>query len=246
LSAASFFCQKNRGIGCVFRKNRYLCSATVLRSPPQGADRGDQMGIGCESRTVPAAVCSCFPLRGANVCDTLLPLTSGSGRRRRRNESEDLPLRLNFVLPFLASAIRANSIALGLTKWLGICACGSRAKVANDFSAATESNGKRLRRMYGAGRRDFRRYDTPAANSAAGFFVSEYPALVERERKRICQHVCRESAVEIRTLTGALRFFRAWTRWKITYPQKCLLIYLTDVACEDAVRRRRICTNFDE
>ena len=76
------------------------------------------MGIGCESRTVPAAVCSCFPLRGANVCDTLLPLTSGSGRRRRRNESEDLPLRLNFVLPFLASAIRANSIALGLTKWL--------------------------------------------------------------------------------------------------------------------------------
>ena len=78
------------------------------------------------------------------------------------------------------------------------------------------------------------------------FFVSEYPALVERERKRICQHVCRESAVEIRTLTGALRFFRAWTRWKITYPQKCLLIYLTDVACEDAVRRRRICTNFDE
>jgi len=102
----------------VFRKNRYLCSATVLRSPPQGADRGDQMGIGCESRTVPAAVCSCFPLRGANVCDTLLPLTSGSGRRRRRNESEDLPLRLNFVLPFLASAIRANSIALGLTKWL--------------------------------------------------------------------------------------------------------------------------------
>ena len=118
MSAASFFCQKNRGIGCVFRKNRYLCSATVLRSPPQGADRGDQMGIGCESRTVPAAVCSCFPLRGANVCDTLLPLTSGSGRRRRRNESEDLPLRLNFVLPFLASAIRANSIALGLTKWL--------------------------------------------------------------------------------------------------------------------------------
>jgi len=102
----------------VFRKNRYLCSATVLRSPPQGADRGDQMGIGCESRTVPAAVCSCFPLRGANVCDTLLPLTSGSGRRRRRNESEDLPLRLNFVLPFLASAIRVNSIALGLTKWL--------------------------------------------------------------------------------------------------------------------------------
>ncbi len=102
----------------MFRKNRYLCSATVLRSPPQGADRGDQMGIGCESRTVPAAVCSCFPLRGANVCDTLLPLTSGSGRRRRRNESEDLPLRLNFVLPFLASAIRANSIALGLTKWL--------------------------------------------------------------------------------------------------------------------------------
>ena len=118
MSAASFFCQKNRGIGCVFRKNRYLCSATVLRSPPQGADRGDQMGIGCESRTVPAAVCSCFPLRGANVCDTLLPLTSGSGRRRRRNESEDLPLRLNFVLPFLASAIRVNSIALGLTKWL--------------------------------------------------------------------------------------------------------------------------------
>ena len=55
---------------------------------------------------------------GANVCDTLLPLTSGSGRRRRRNESEDLPLRLNFVLPFLASAIRVNSIALGLTKWL--------------------------------------------------------------------------------------------------------------------------------
>ena len=102
----------------MFRKNRYLCSATVLRSPPQGADRGDQMGIGCESRTVPAAVCSCFPLRGANVCDTLLPLTSGSGRRRRRNESEDLPLRLNFVLPFLASAIRASSIALGLTKWL--------------------------------------------------------------------------------------------------------------------------------
>ena len=102
----------------MFRKNRYLCSATVLRSPPQGADRGDQMGIGCESRTVPAAVCSCFPLRGANVCDTLLPLTSGSGRRRRRNESEDLPVRLNFVLPFLASAIRANSIALGLTKWL--------------------------------------------------------------------------------------------------------------------------------
>ncbi len=102
----------------MFRKNRYLCSATVLRSPPQGADRGDQMGIGCESRTVPAAVCSCFPLRGANVCDTLLPLTSGSGRRRRRNESEDLPLRLNFVLPFLASAIRAKSIALGLTKWL--------------------------------------------------------------------------------------------------------------------------------
>ncbi len=102
----------------MFRKNRYLCSATVLRSPPQGADRGDQMGIGCESRTVPAAVCSCFPLRGANVCDTLLPLTSGSGRRRRRNESEDLPLRLNFVLPFLASAIRVNSIALGLTKWL--------------------------------------------------------------------------------------------------------------------------------
>ncbi len=102
----------------MFRKNRYLCSATVLRGPPQGADRGDQMGIGCESRTVPAAVCSCFPLRGANVCDTLLPLTSGSGRRRRRNESEDLPLRLNFVLPFLASAIRANSIALGLTKWL--------------------------------------------------------------------------------------------------------------------------------
>ena len=102
----------------MFRKNRYLCSATVLRSPPQGADRGDQMGIGCESRTVPAALCSCFPLRGANVCDTLLPLTSGSGRRRRRNESEDLPLRLNFVLPFLASAIRANSIALGLTKWL--------------------------------------------------------------------------------------------------------------------------------
>jgi hypothetical protein len=102
----------------VFRKNRYLCSATVLRSPPQGADRGDQMGIGCESRTVPAAVCSCFPLRGANVCDTLLPLTSGSGRRRRRNESEDLPLRLNFVLPFLASAIRVNSVALGLTKWL--------------------------------------------------------------------------------------------------------------------------------
>ena len=102
----------------MFRKNRYLCSATVLRSPPQGADRGDQLGIGCESRTVPAAVCSCFPLRGANVCDTLLPLTSGSGRRRRRNESEDLPLRLNFVLPFLASAIRANSIALGLTKWL--------------------------------------------------------------------------------------------------------------------------------
>ena len=76
------------------------------------------MGIGCESRTVPAAVCSCFPLRGANVCDTLLPLTSGSGRRRRRNESEDLPLRLNFVLPFLASAIRVNSVALGLTKWL--------------------------------------------------------------------------------------------------------------------------------
>ena len=102
----------------MFRKNRYLCSATVLRSPPQGADRGDQMGIGCESRTVPAAVCSCFPLRGANVCDTLLPLTSGSGRRRRRNESEDLPLRLNFVLPFLASAIRVNSVALGLTKWL--------------------------------------------------------------------------------------------------------------------------------
>ena len=102
----------------MFRKNRYLCSATVLRSPPQGADRGDQMGIGCESRTVPAAVCSCFPLRGANVCDTLLPLTSGAGRRRRRNESEDLPLRLNFVLPFLASAIRVNSIALGLTKWL--------------------------------------------------------------------------------------------------------------------------------
>ena len=102
----------------MFRKNRYLCSATVLRSPPQGADRGDQMGIGCESRTVPAAVCSCFPLRGANVCDTLLPLTSGLGRRRRRNESEDLPLRLNFVLPFLASAIRVNSIALGLTKWL--------------------------------------------------------------------------------------------------------------------------------
>ena len=102
----------------MFRQNRYLCSATVLRSPPQGADRGDQMGIGCESRTVPAAVCSCFPLRGANVCDTLLPLTSGSGRRRRRNESEDLPLRLNFVLPFLASAIRAKSIALGLTKWL--------------------------------------------------------------------------------------------------------------------------------
>ena len=102
----------------MFRKNRYLCSATVLRRPPHGADRGDQMGIGCESRTVPAAVCSCFPLRGANVCDTLLPLTSGSGRRRRRNESEDLPLRLNFVLPFLASAIRANSIALGLTKWL--------------------------------------------------------------------------------------------------------------------------------
>ena len=102
----------------MFRKNRYLCSATVLRSPPQGADRGDQMGIGCESRTVPAAVCSCFPLRGANVCDTLLPLTSGSGRRRRRNESEDLPLRLNFVLPFLALAIRVNSIALGLTKWL--------------------------------------------------------------------------------------------------------------------------------
>ena len=65
MSAASFFCQKNRGIGCVFRKNRYLCSATVLRSPPQGADRGDQMGIGCESRTVPAAVCSCFPLRGS-------------------------------------------------------------------------------------------------------------------------------------------------------------------------------------
>ena len=62
----------------------------------------------------------------------------------------------------------------------------------------------------------------------------------------ISGHVCRESAVEIRTLTGALRFFRAWTRWKITYPQKCLLIYLTDVACEDAVRRRRICTNFDE
>ena len=102
----------------MFRKNRYFCSATVLRSPPQGADRGDQMGIGCESRTVPAAVCSCFPLRGANVCDTLLPLTSGSGRRRRRNESEDLPLRLNFVLPFLASAIRVNSVALGLTKWL--------------------------------------------------------------------------------------------------------------------------------
>ena len=102
----------------MFRKNRYLCSATVLRSPPQGADRGDQMGIGCESRTVPAAVCSCFPLRGANVCDTLLPLTSGSGRRRRRNESEDLPLRLNFFLPFLASAIRVNSVALGLTKWL--------------------------------------------------------------------------------------------------------------------------------
>ena len=49
----------------MFRKNRYLCSATVLRSPPQGADRGDQMGIGCESRTVPAAVCSCFPLRGS-------------------------------------------------------------------------------------------------------------------------------------------------------------------------------------
>ena len=65
MSAASFFCQKNRGIGCVFRKNRYLCSATVLRSPPQGADRGDQMGIGCESRTVPAAVCSCFPFRGS-------------------------------------------------------------------------------------------------------------------------------------------------------------------------------------
>ena len=102
----------------MFRKNRYLCAARVLRRPPHGADRGDQMGIGCESRTVPAAVCSCFPLRGANVCDTLLPLTSGSGRRRRRNESEDLPLRLNFVLPFLASAIRAKSIALGLTKWL--------------------------------------------------------------------------------------------------------------------------------
>ena len=112
MSAASFFCQKNRGIGCVFRKNRYLCSATVLRSPPQGADRGDQMGIGCESRTVPAAVCSCFPLRGANVCDTLLPLTSGSGRRRRRNESEDLPLRLNFVLPFLGNSSKLDCARL--------------------------------------------------------------------------------------------------------------------------------------
>ncbi len=177
------------------------------------------------------------------MCDTLLPLTSGSGRRRRRNESEDLPLRLNFVLPFLASAIRVNSVALGLTKWLNfssISRLGNSSKL--DCARLDEMVGnlrlrvtgesrkrllgsnrierKRLRRMYGAGRRDFRRYDTPAANSAAGFFVSEYPALVERERKRICQHVCRESAVEIRTLTAALRFFRAWTRWKITYPQK--------------------------
>ena len=100
------------------------------------------MGIGCESRTVPAAVCSCFPLRGANVCDTLLPLTSGSGRRRRRNESEDLPLRLNFVLPFLASAIRANSIALGLTKWFVFLQSFSRLGIARILFASALGSGK--------------------------------------------------------------------------------------------------------
>lgn len=39
------------------------------------------------------------PPDGADVHDTLLPLTQGSGRRRGRNESEDLPLRF---LRFLA------------------------------------------------------------------------------------------------------------------------------------------------
>ena len=102
----------------MFRKNRYLCSATVLRSPPQGADRGDQMGIGCESRTVPAAVCSCFPLRGSERVRHSLATDFRVGKASQTNESEDLPLRLNFVLPFLASAIRVNSVALGLTKWL--------------------------------------------------------------------------------------------------------------------------------
>ena len=116
MSAASFFCQKNRGIGCVFRKNRYLCSATVLRSPPQGADRGDQMGIGCESRTVPAAVCSCFPLRGSERVRHSLATDFRVGKASQTERVRRPAVAI--VLPFLASAIRVNSVALGLTKWL--------------------------------------------------------------------------------------------------------------------------------
>lgn len=51
------------------------------------------MGIGCESRTVPAAVCSGPEALPDDVLRYSLPLTfCRSGRRRGANESEDLPL----------------------------------------------------------------------------------------------------------------------------------------------------------
>ena len=84
------------------------------------------MGIGCESRTVPAAVCP-----GPDLCRTMisrhsLPLTfCRSGRRRETDESEDLPL------------------------CFGTCICGSRVEVIDRqfivvvlYRAAPERNGR--------------------------------------------------------------------------------------------------------
>ena len=163
------FQKKQPKVADVLKKSLpLLCNGSpksAARCRPRGSN-GNQVRILNSSR------CCKFLLRrgGANVCDTLLPLTFGLGRRRRRNESEDLPLRLNFVLPFLASAIRASSIAPGLTKWVGILRLRVTGEGQKHLLGRKTIEREALRRMHGTGLQDFRLYDTPVANFAAGFF----------------------------------------------------------------------------
>ena len=139
------FQKKQPKVADVLKKSLpLLCNGSpksAARCRPRGSN-GNQVRILNSSR------CCKFLLRrgGANVCDTLLPLTFGSGRRRRRNESEDLPLRFGIL--------RLLVMGEGQKHLLG------RKTIEREA----------LRRMHGTGLQDFRLYDTPVANFAAGFF----------------------------------------------------------------------------